>query len=256
MVDWVTKGRPPPPIALSEACRDGTLVPATSAAMGWPNIPNSPKPDGVMNSVLDYDFGPQLPLQRRLRRHRQRAAAGEAGDPDARAEGRRRRQRDRGHQVAADAPAARNVHGVESDRERSAQGSRGVAVGGLCSVRQDEGRAPRERRLRDCRSRSGTRACGSITSTPSTRRTSWSQERFLLPDDAAVLINQLLNNMLASNLLPKRIGVGVEQTMVAVPDEEEAAEYRCRRCREARAMRRGRDGPVPRRAWRRLCDRR
>ena len=25
--------------------------------MGWPNIPNSPKPDGVVNPVLDYDYG-------------------------------------------------------------------------------------------------------------------------------------------------------------------------------------------------------
>ena len=28
--------------------------------MGWPNIPNAPKPDGVVNPVLDYDYGPQF----------------------------------------------------------------------------------------------------------------------------------------------------------------------------------------------------
>jgi hypothetical protein len=39
---------------------DGTLVPATAAAIGWPAIPGAPTPDGVMNSVLDYDFGPNF----------------------------------------------------------------------------------------------------------------------------------------------------------------------------------------------------
>ena len=56
MLDWVTKGIEPPPSAYPRV-PDGTLVAATSAAMGWPNIPNAPKPDGVMNSVLDYDYG-------------------------------------------------------------------------------------------------------------------------------------------------------------------------------------------------------
>ena len=50
------------------------------------------------------------------------------------------------------------------------------------------------------------------------------QERFLLPDDAAVLINQMLNNMLASNLLPKRGVVGTEFEPKVVSEEEEAAE--------------------------------
>jgi hypothetical protein len=45
-------------------------------------------------------------------------------------------------------------------------------------------------------------------------------DRILLPDDAAVLINRLLNNMLASNLLPKQ-GFAAN----VVPEEEkEAAE--------------------------------
>ena len=59
MVDWVTVNREPPPSAYPNVA-DGTLVPDTSAAMGWPNIPNAPKPDGVVNPVLDYDFGPQF----------------------------------------------------------------------------------------------------------------------------------------------------------------------------------------------------
>jgi hypothetical protein len=36
---------------------DGTLVPNTSAAMGWPAIPNAPRPDGAVNPTLDYDYG-------------------------------------------------------------------------------------------------------------------------------------------------------------------------------------------------------
>ena len=57
LVDWVVKSTLPPP---SEYPRvgDGTLVPNTSAAMGWPAIPNAPRPDGVVNPVLDYDYGP------------------------------------------------------------------------------------------------------------------------------------------------------------------------------------------------------
>ncbi len=57
--EWVMKGTPPPPSAYPRVT-DGTLVPANSAALGWPNIPNTPKPDGVMNSVLDYDYGPNF----------------------------------------------------------------------------------------------------------------------------------------------------------------------------------------------------
>jgi hypothetical protein len=56
MVEWVTQGREPPPSAYPRVS-DGTLVQPTSAAMGWPAIPGIPTPDGVMNPVLDYDFG-------------------------------------------------------------------------------------------------------------------------------------------------------------------------------------------------------
>jgi len=59
LVEWVVKGIQPPPSAYPRVS-DGTLVPATSAAMGWPDIPNTPKPDGVVNPVLDYDFGSQF----------------------------------------------------------------------------------------------------------------------------------------------------------------------------------------------------
>ena len=59
MNDWIAEGTPPPP-SVYPRVNDGTLVAATPAAMGWPAIPGAPSPEGVMNSVLDYDFGPNF----------------------------------------------------------------------------------------------------------------------------------------------------------------------------------------------------
>jgi hypothetical protein len=56
LVKWTTTGSLPPD-SVYPSVPKGTLVPATTAAMGWPNIPGAPTPDGVMNSVLDYDYG-------------------------------------------------------------------------------------------------------------------------------------------------------------------------------------------------------
>ena len=57
--DWVTMGILPPPNAHPRVS-DDTLVPANSAAMGWPSIPGHASPDGKMLPLLDYDFGPQF----------------------------------------------------------------------------------------------------------------------------------------------------------------------------------------------------
>jgi hypothetical protein len=59
MRDWIHKSTPPPPSAYPRVS-DGTLVPATAEAIGWPKIPGVPTPDGVLNPVLDYDFGPRF----------------------------------------------------------------------------------------------------------------------------------------------------------------------------------------------------
>ncbi len=59
MIAWVKNGTLPPPSAYPRI-PDGTMVQATAAAMGWPAIPKTPSPDGVMNPVLDYDYGPQF----------------------------------------------------------------------------------------------------------------------------------------------------------------------------------------------------
>jgi hypothetical protein len=57
LVDWVTKGTLPPSSEYPKLS-DRTLVPSNSAAMGWPKIPGVPSPEGVVNPVLDYDYGP------------------------------------------------------------------------------------------------------------------------------------------------------------------------------------------------------
>lgn len=58
-IEWVTKGTEMPP-SVYPRLADGTLVPATKAALGFPTIPGAPSPDGLINSVFDYDFGPQF----------------------------------------------------------------------------------------------------------------------------------------------------------------------------------------------------
>lgn len=58
-LEWVTTGREMPPSKYPKIS-DGTLVPATSAAMGFPTIPGKPSPDGMINPAFDYDFGPQF----------------------------------------------------------------------------------------------------------------------------------------------------------------------------------------------------
>ena len=57
LVDWVVNNVEPPP-SVYPHLGNNTLVPDASADIGWPNIPNAPKPDCVVNPVLDYDYGP------------------------------------------------------------------------------------------------------------------------------------------------------------------------------------------------------
>jgi hypothetical protein len=56
LVDWVSKGTPPPPSRYPRLDR-GELVSPTQAAMGFPTIPGKPIPDGMLNPFYDYDFG-------------------------------------------------------------------------------------------------------------------------------------------------------------------------------------------------------
>jgi hypothetical protein len=57
--DWIMKDVAPPPSRYPDLA-NGTLVDATSQAMGFPTLPGLPpgSPTGLVNPVLDYDFGP------------------------------------------------------------------------------------------------------------------------------------------------------------------------------------------------------
>jgi len=59
LIDWVSKGTEPPPSRYPRLDQ-GQLAPATKAAIGFPNIPGAPSPDGLVNPVFDYDFGPDF----------------------------------------------------------------------------------------------------------------------------------------------------------------------------------------------------
>ena len=59
MVDWVVKGTPPPPSQYPRLA-DGTLVHATKAAVGFPDIPGITFKDKFDNPLMDYDWGPNF----------------------------------------------------------------------------------------------------------------------------------------------------------------------------------------------------
>ncbi|HEY6343559.1 MAG TPA: alpha/beta hydrolase domain-containing protein [Bryobacteraceae bacterium] len=59
LIDWVTKGAAPPPSQYPRLDR-GELVLPTQAALGSPLIPGVPLPDGILNPLYDYDFGPHF----------------------------------------------------------------------------------------------------------------------------------------------------------------------------------------------------
>jgi hypothetical protein len=59
LIDWVTKGVEPPP-SRYPLLAERQLVAANKAAMGFPDIPGAPSPDGLVNPVYDYDLGPDF----------------------------------------------------------------------------------------------------------------------------------------------------------------------------------------------------
>ena len=59
LFDWVMKGVEPPPSRYPRLDRN-ELGAATKAGIGFPNIPGVPSPDGLVNPVFDYDFGPDF----------------------------------------------------------------------------------------------------------------------------------------------------------------------------------------------------
>ncbi len=56
---WVMAGTEPP-ASVYPRLADGTLVPATKDAMGFPDLPGRPTPNGMAVGLMDYDFGPDL----------------------------------------------------------------------------------------------------------------------------------------------------------------------------------------------------
>lgn len=59
LIDWVAKGTEPPPSKYPTLAA-GDLVAPTAAALGFPKIPGAPSPDGKLNPLLQYDFGPHF----------------------------------------------------------------------------------------------------------------------------------------------------------------------------------------------------
>jgi hypothetical protein len=57
LVAWVKTGKAPLP-SRYPTIKGGDLVQAKAGLMGWPDIPGAPVPDGKLNSLLSYDFGP------------------------------------------------------------------------------------------------------------------------------------------------------------------------------------------------------
>ena len=59
LVAWVTKNTPMPE-SKYPTLADGTLVPNTNKAMGFPAIPGTPMPEGLQFPLVDYDLGTQF----------------------------------------------------------------------------------------------------------------------------------------------------------------------------------------------------
>jgi hypothetical protein len=59
MVEWISKGVEPPPSRYPTLAQ-GQLAPSTRSAIGFPNIPGVPSPEGLVNPLYDFDFGPEF----------------------------------------------------------------------------------------------------------------------------------------------------------------------------------------------------
>ena len=62
LVEWVVKGRQPPPSQYPRLDR-GELALPTQVALGFPTIPGVPLPDGILVPLYEYDFGTEFRYQ-------------------------------------------------------------------------------------------------------------------------------------------------------------------------------------------------
>lgn len=58
-MEWVVKGRQPPPSQYPRLDR-GELALPTQVALGFPTIPGVPLPDGILVPLYEYDFGTEF----------------------------------------------------------------------------------------------------------------------------------------------------------------------------------------------------
>lgn len=59
LIRWVKAGVVPPP-SVYPTLKQGDLVAPKTSAMGWPNIPGAPVPDGKLNPLPHQRFGPSM----------------------------------------------------------------------------------------------------------------------------------------------------------------------------------------------------
>jgi hypothetical protein len=145
LIDWVVNGTLPPPSRYPRLDR-GELVPATSAAMGFPAIPGMPLPDNMVNTVLVYDFGPGFNYNDLSGVISTPAASRERPDPDACAPRRCGWQRDERYPVGVAPGPAWNLSRLERHSLRLLQRTGLRLSGRLHSIRKDEGGAARRAR--------------------------------------------------------------------------------------------------------------
>ncbi len=170
--------------------------------MGWPAIPNAPRPDGVVNPVLDYDYGPAF-------RYNDSSGVITNVPPPI-----------RGviptlvPKVDAD---GNEIAGVRSLLMRmplgtytgwnpiasaALEGPPAVARRRLRAVCEDKGGAPRRRRSAAVH-RGAISRLWSYVSSAMTQADALVKQRFLLPEDAVRLLKQLLNDAEAGGLFGK-----------------------------------------------------
>ncbi|HVF62397.1 MAG TPA: alpha/beta hydrolase domain-containing protein, partial [Casimicrobiaceae bacterium] len=221
LVDWVVNNTPPPESAYPKVS-DGTLVPATSAAMGWPNIPGAPKPDGVMNSVLDYDYGPRF-------RYNDGSGVIDNVPPPI-----KRVITTLAPKVDAD---GNEIAGVKSLLHRLPLGTytgwnpigsgplkgreASLAAGYIPFAKTIAERVAKGDPRRSIEERYPNLIGYYLQAL--TEAQDLVNKRLLLPEDSGRLINQLLNDMLTSGLLPKRGFIGHFATDVVAADVDDEA---------------------------------